>query len=75
MSKAPTRVRILKVAFGADGKPTMWRGIVMSGAKVVASTGNMRNEAACLCIAETLCATYNATQLILLKHERSLPFN
>ncbi len=62
MSRATTRVRILKAAFGADGKPTMWRGIVMSGTKVVASTSNMRNEAACLCIAETLRATHNATQ-------------
>ncbi len=56
------RVRVLKAAFGPDGKPTLFRGIVMSGAKVVASTANMRNEMACLCIAETLRATHNAAQ-------------
>lgn len=57
-----TRVRVIKAAFGADGKPTLFRGLVMSGAKVVASTTNMRNEMACLCIAEALRATHNAAQ-------------
>lgn len=54
-----TRVRILHAAHGADGKPTMFRGIVMQGAKVVASTANLRSRHACVCVAETLRAAHN----------------
>lgn len=60
--KQVTRIRIVDAAYGPDGRPTIFRGIVMQGAKMVASTANMRNKAACLCIAETLRATYNVSQ-------------
>ena len=63
--KQVTRIRLLSAAFGADGKPTMWKAVVMNGASVVASTSVMRNERACLCIAETLRATYNVAQRAL----------
>lgn len=60
--KHPTRIRLLTAAHDAAGRPSMWKAVVMHGAKVVASTSNMRNERACLCVAETLRATYNVTQ-------------
>lgn len=62
MNKSTTRVRILKAAFGADGKPTLFRGVVMSGAKAVASTGNVRCPHACLCLAEALRTAHNVAQ-------------
>ena len=62
MSKSATRVRILKAAFGADGKATLFRGVVMSGAKVVASTSNVRCPHACLCLAEVLRSAHNVAQ-------------
>lgn len=60
--KQVTRIRVIDAAFGPDGRPTIFRGIVMHGAKMVASTRSMRNKQACLCIAETLRATYNVSQ-------------
>jgi hypothetical protein len=63
MNQRVTRVRILRVAYGADGKPTLFRGVVMSGAKVVASTSNVRDSAVCLCLAEALQSTYNVAQM------------
>ncbi len=65
MKPTVTRIRLLNAAHGADGKPTMFRAVVMHGAKVVASTSNMRNQIACLCVAETLQATYHVAQRAL----------
>lgn len=63
MSKRiPTRVRILNAAFGADGKPTLFRGIVMSGATMIASTRNVRNKHVCACLAAALQASYDTAQ-------------
>lgn len=63
--KQVTHTRVLDAAYGPDGKATIFRGIVMQGAKMVASTINMRNKQACLCITETLRATYNVSQRAL----------
>lgn len=60
--RIPTRVRIVNAAFGADGKPTLFRGIVMSGAAIVASTRNVRNQHVCACLAAALQASYDTAQ-------------
>lgn len=60
--RIPTRVRVINAAFGADGKPTLFRGIVMSGAAMVASTRNVRNRHVCACLAAALQASYDTAQ-------------
>jgi hypothetical protein len=51
-----TRIRII-LAY-----PGLYRGIVMRGAKMVSSTGNMRDRAACLRLAEILDCVYKAAE-------------
>jgi hypothetical protein len=51
-----TRIRILRAS------PTLYRGIVMRGASMVSSTGNMKDRAACLRLAEILDCVYKAAQ-------------
>lgn len=60
--RIPTRVRILDAAFDASGKPTLFRGIVMSGTTMVASTRNVRNKHVCACLAATLQSAYDTAQ-------------
>ena len=57
-----TRVRILRAGHGVDGRPNLFRGIVMSGAKVVASTSNVRDGAVALCLAQALESSYRVAQ-------------
>lgn len=57
-----TRIRIIRAAHGPDGRPTLFRGIVMSGATVVASTSNVRDSAVCLCLAEALQTAHRVAQ-------------
>lgn len=60
--KQATRIRLIKAAFGADGKPSMYRAVVMSGAKAVASTSNVKDAQVALCLAEALRAAHNVSQ-------------
>lgn len=62
MKPMVTRVRLLRAAYGADGKPSLYKGIVMSGAKVVASTSTIRDAAVCLCLTQALEASYRVAQ-------------
>lgn len=62
VKRVPSRVRILNAAFDASGKPTLFRGIVMSGATMVASTRNVRNKHVCACLAAALQAAHDTAQ-------------
>lgn len=51
-----TRIRILRAS------PTMYRGIVMHGAKMVASTANHSDSAVCARLASALESVYKVAQ-------------
>lgn len=54
-----TRIRLLSAEY--RGAP-IHIGLVMSGTKVVASTGNVRNKDVCLCLAEALQTAHRVAQ-------------
>lgn len=62
MKRISTRIRILNAGHGPDGRPNLFRGIVMSGATVVASTSNVRDKAVCACLAEALQSAHRVSE-------------
>ena len=62
MKPTITRIRLLTAEHGVDGRPSLYKGIVMSGAKVVASTSNIRDAAVCLCLTQALESSYRVAQ-------------
>jgi hypothetical protein len=59
--KKPVRIRIMKVSCGPY-RGSAYRGIVMHGTKMVASTSNISVRAVCECLTEALSTDFRVSQ-------------